>query len=162
MRETVLFKDESIEVSVTEKGSISYAYNDPSAAMHDLFGYICNLETNTKLAKKEREELAAQLELVTLQRDVIVLNWGSRDGQVMAVMDGDDVVAVVWPEMQSASQQLVRMPTKTNLPSVARIKAQALRDAAYNLDYLENDSRFYILRTRLITEAARIEKEAEK
>jgi hypothetical protein len=130
----------------------------------DIGGYTNELTSVPASSVREMiddiDGLKAQLELVTLQRDVIVLNWGSRDGQVMAVLDGDNVVAVVWPEIQSAAQQFVRMPTKTNFPSVAHIKAQALRGFAAKVrdDALPGDT----WAQSLAIEADRIEQEQTK
>jgi hypothetical protein len=73
--------------------------------------------------------LQAQIELVTLQRDVLALNRDPRDSQVLIVMDGEVVAGVIWPETQTATQTPVKMPTGVRRPSVAHIEAAAVARA---------------------------------
>jgi hypothetical protein len=51
------------------------------------------------------------LERLRLERDVLALNYHGRKGSAVLVLhDGANVVGVLWPETQTATEQLVTLP----------------------------------------------------
>lgn len=51
-----------------------------------------------------------ELDRMRLERDVLALNFGSKESGVVIVMDGCDVVGVTWAIGQTASMQSPKMP----------------------------------------------------
>lgn len=57
-----LFKTDDIEVTRSERGAISFACNDKTSGMFDLFGRIAELEEQLQIAVNERNKAWCQLE----------------------------------------------------------------------------------------------------
>ena len=55
------------------------------------------------------QALEAALQQMQLERDMLALNR-DRESTVFVVMDGDQVAGVVWPAVQSNTQQMLRFP----------------------------------------------------
>jgi hypothetical protein len=58
----VLLKTDNVEVTRSERGAISFSYNDPIKVMHDLFNRIKKLESKLEVAKSNPDEAVAKLE----------------------------------------------------------------------------------------------------
>ena len=55
--------------------------------------------------------LAATIERLRLERDMLALNGGRKDPCVFVVMNGNEVDGVVWPEQQTGSSQTIKFPS---------------------------------------------------
>lgn len=59
-----LLKTESVEVTQSNRGTISFSYTDKTDAMFDLFHEYCKADDNYAALQKERDELAAYVEQI--------------------------------------------------------------------------------------------------